>query len=158
MQNLDPHWNHVETENCLFFTPCKLLPIACKVHSGSIKNEVNLHHFFGSKLRNTGTVRSKYKRKKTRHLRLLPWRPAAGQLSSPASPGSLPSPTMGLIIVIWFKTLTTGQQGCGSGPGSQLDPDSIGSVDPDPYSESGSGSSREKMAHKSRKNLRNSMF
>ncbi len=38
-------------------------------------------------------------------------------------------------------------QGCGSG----LDPDPIGSVDPD--SESGSGSRRAKMAHKSRKNL-----
>jgi hypothetical protein len=31
------------------------------------------------------------------------------------------------------------------------DPDSIGSVDPDPYSESGSGSKRAKMTHKSRK-------
>jgi hypothetical protein len=41
------------------------------------------------------------------------------------------------------------KQGCGSG--SQLDPDSIGSVDPDPYSESGSGSRRAKMTHKSRK-------
>jgi hypothetical protein len=47
-------------------------------------------------------------------------------------------------------------QGCGSG--SQLDPDSIGSVDPDPYSESGSGSRRAKATHKSRKNLRNFMF
>jgi hypothetical protein len=36
-------------------------------------------------------------------------------------------------------------QGCGSG----LDPDSIGSVDPDPEAESG----RAKMTHKSRKNL-----
>jgi len=38
-------------------------------------------------------------------------------------------------------------QGCGSG--SQLDPDSISSVDPDPYLESGSGSRRVKMTHKS---------
>jgi hypothetical protein len=37
-------------------------------------------------------------------------------------------------------------QGCGSG----LDPDSIGSVDPDPDSETGSGSRRAKMTHKSR--------
>jgi len=36
--------------------------------------------------------------------------------------------------------------------GSGLDPDSIGSLDPDPYSESGSGSRRAKMTHKSRKN------
>jgi hypothetical protein len=36
---------------------------------------------------------------------------------------------------------------------SVSDPDSIRSVDPDPYSESGSGSSRAKMTHKSRKNL-----
>ena len=45
-------------------------------------------------------------------------------------------------------------QGCGSGYGSVLDPYSIGSVDPDPYSESGSGSGsrRAKMTHKSRKN------
>ena len=42
-------------------------------------------------------------------------------------------------------------QGCGSGSG--LDPYSIGSVDPDPYSESGSGSRRAKMTHKSRKKL-----
>ena len=41
-------------------------------------------------------------------------------------------------------------QGCGSG--SVLDPYSIGSVDPDPYSEygSGSGSRRAKMTPKSR--------
>ena len=38
------------------------------------------------------------------------------------------------------------RQGCGSG--SQLDPDSIGPVDPDPYSES--GSRRAKITHKSR--------
>jgi hypothetical protein len=36
------------------------------------------------------------------------------------------------------------------GSGSVLDPYSIGSVDPDPYSESGSGSRRAKMTHKSR--------
>jgi len=36
------------------------------------------------------------------------------------------------------------EQGCGSG----LDPDSIGSVDPDPDSVSGSGSRRAKMTHK----------
>jgi hypothetical protein len=33
-----------------------------------------------------------------------------------------------------------------------LDPYSIGPVDPDPYSESGSGSRRAKMTHKRRKN------
>jgi hypothetical protein len=49
-----------------------------------------------------------------------------------------------------------GNQGCGSG--SQLDPDSIGSVDSDPYTESGSGSRRAKITHKSRKYLRNFMF
>ncbi len=50
------------------------------------------------------------------------------------------------------------RQGCGFGSGSQLNPDSIGSVDPDPYSESGSGSRRAKMTHKSRNNLRNFKF
>jgi hypothetical protein len=39
------------------------------------------------------------------------------------------------------------------GSGSVLDPYSIGSVDPDPYSESGSGSRRAKMTHKSRKKM-----
>jgi hypothetical protein len=38
------------------------------------------------------------------------------------------------------------------------DPDSIGSVDPDPYTESGSGSSRAKITHKSRKKVKNFMF
>jgi hypothetical protein len=33
-------------------------------------------------------------------------------------------------------------------------PDSIGPVDPDPYSESGSGSRRAKMTHKSRKKVK----
>ncbi len=42
--------------------------------------------------------------------------------------------------------------GSGSGSGSGLDPYSIGPVDPDPYSESGSGSRRAKMTHKRRKN------
>ncbi len=46
----------------------------------------------------------------------------------------------------------------GFGSGSVLDPDSIRSVDPDPYSESGSGSRRAKMTHKSRKKLRNFMI
>jgi len=45
------------------------------------------------------------------------------------------------------------RQGFGSGSGFVLDPYSIGPVDPDPYSESGSGSRRAKMTHKSRKNL-----
>jgi hypothetical protein len=36
------------------------------------------------------------------------------------------------------------------GSGSVLDPYSVGSVDPDPFSESGSGSRRAKMTHKSR--------
>ncbi len=40
----------------------------------------------------------------------------------------------------------------GFGSGSGLDPYSIGPVDPDPYSESGSGSRRAKITHKSRKN------
>ncbi len=50
----------------------------------------------------------------------------------------------------------TSKQGFGSGSG--LDPDSIRPMDPDPYSESGSGSRRAKMTHKSRKKLRNFMF
>ncbi len=37
-------------------------------------------------------------------------------------------------------------------------PDSIGSVDPDPYSESGSGSRRAKMTNKSRKKFKKFMF
>ncbi len=47
-------------------------------------------------------------------------------------------------------------QGCGSGSESVsgLNPDSIGSVDPDPDSES----RRAKMTHKSRKKLNNFMF
>jgi hypothetical protein len=43
-------------------------------------------------------------------------------------------------------------QGCGSGSVSGLDPDSIGSVDPDP--ESGSGFRRAKMTTKVEKNLK----
>ncbi len=45
-------------------------------------------------------------------------------------------------------------QGCGSvsGSGSELNPDSIGSVDPDPYS--GSGSRMAKITHKSRKKIK----
>jgi hypothetical protein len=46
---------------------------------------------------------------------------------------------------VFSKLLPCFFQGCGSG----LDPDSIGSVDPD--SESGSGSRRAKMTHKRRK-------
>jgi hypothetical protein len=46
-------------------------------------------------------------------------------------------------------------QGCGSG--YELDPDLIGSVNPDPESGSGSGSRREKITHK-RKKLKNFMF
>jgi hypothetical protein len=46
----------------------------------------------------------------------------------------------------------------GSGSGSQLNPDSIGPVYPDSYSEYGSGSRRAKMTHKRRKNFRNFMF
>ncbi len=48
------------------------------------------------------------------------------------------------------KNLSIFNQGFGSGSG--LDPYSIGPVDPDPYSESGSGSRRAKMTHNSRKN------
>ncbi len=58
--------------------------------------------------------------------------------------------------------LLTKRAGNGAGSVSQIssvsDPDSIRSVDPDPYSESGSGSTRAKMTHKSRKKLRNLMF
>jgi hypothetical protein len=39
-----------------------------------------------------------------------------------------------------------------------VDPNSIGSVDPDPDSESGSGYKRAKMTHKSRKNQNISCF
>ncbi len=49
-----------------------------------------------------------------------------------------------------LSTLVRLNQGFGSG--SVLDPSSIGPVDPDPYSESGSGSRRAKMTHKGRKN------
>ncbi len=56
-------------------------------------------------------------------------------------------------ICSWFKItdpqISIRNQGFGSG----LDPYSIGPVDPDPYSESGSGSRRAKMTHKSRKKL-----
>ena len=54
--------------------------------------------------------------------------------------------------MVKFKVL--GRQGFGSGSvsGSDLDPDSIRSVDPDPYSES--GSKRAKITHKSRKNIK----
>ncbi len=37
------------------------------------------------------------------------------------------------------------------GSGSELDPESIESLDPDPYSESESGSKRAKMTHRSRR-------
>ncbi len=40
----------------------------------------------------------------------------------------------------------------------QPDPDSIGSVDPDPYSESGSGSRRAKMTRKGRSLFEKFMF
>jgi hypothetical protein len=53
-------------------------------------------------------------------------------------------------------TCFTWDQGFGSGSG--LDPDSIRSVDPDPYSESGSGSRRAKMTQKVEKNLEISCF
>ncbi len=51
-------------------------------------------------------------------------------------------------------------QGFGSRSGSVLDPDSIRSVEPDPYPESrsGSGSRRAKMTHKSRKKFGNFIF
>jgi hypothetical protein len=51
-------------------------------------------------------------------------------------------------------------QGCGSGFGSEFDPDSIGSVDPDPdpYSESGSGSKRAKITQKIEKIKKISCF
>jgi hypothetical protein len=39
-----------------------------------------------------------------------------------------------------------------------LDPDSIRSVDPDPYSESGSGSRRAKIINKSRKKFEKFLF
>jgi hypothetical protein len=71
---------------------------------------------------------------------------------------SLPTLSTSLRIVTVLKKIYDGEpnltffsnntipQGCGSG----LDPDSIRSVDPDPNSESGSGSRRAKMTHKSR--------
>jgi hypothetical protein len=56
--------------------------------------------------------------------------------------------------------LTFQYQGCESGTvsGSGLDPDSIGSVDPNPDSESGSRTMRAKMSHKSRFFYINSYF
>jgi hypothetical protein len=57
-----------------------------------------------------------------------------------------------------FPDKITYKQVCGSGSGFLLDPDSIRSVDPDPYSESGSGYRRAKMTYKSRKKLRNFML
>jgi hypothetical protein len=57
--------------------------------------------------------------------------------------------------LLWLnkrKKIREKYQDCGSG--SQLDLDAIGSVDPDPASESGSGSRRAKMTHKSRENLK----
>ena len=54
------------------------------------------------------------------------------------------------------KKVASKMQGCVSG--SELDPDSIGSVDPDPAPDSESGSRRPKMTHKSRKNIRISCF
>jgi hypothetical protein len=60
------------------------------------------------------------------------------------------------VSIAWETIHACAKQGFGSGFGSRsgsgLDPYSIGPVDPDPYSESGSGSRREKMTHKSRKN------
>jgi hypothetical protein len=47
---------------------------------------------------------------------------------------------------------TRGSKNQGFGSGSVLDPYSIGPVDQDPYSGSGSGSRRAKITHKSRKN------
>jgi hypothetical protein len=52
-------------------------------------------------------------------------------------------------IVFYMSEAPYYDQGFGSGSGS--DPDSIRSMDSDPYSESGSGSRRAKMTHKSRK-------
>ncbi len=56
----------------------------------------------------------------------------------------------------WMARGARGQEQC-FGTESVLDPYLIRSVDPDSYSESGSGSRREKMAHKSRKKLKNFM-
>jgi hypothetical protein len=53
-----------------------------------------------------------------------------------------------------YHAYTSLDQGFGSGSGSVLDPDSIRSVDPDPYLEFGSGSRKAKMEHKSRKKLK----
>ncbi len=52
-----------------------------------------------------------------------------------------------------WPTIIEKKQGFGSGSG--FDPDSIRLVDPDPYLESGSGSRRAKMTHKSRQKFRN---
>ncbi len=59
---------------------------------------------------------------------------------------------------LMFCTQNITQLYGGFGSGSGLDSDSIRSVDPDPYSESGSGSRRAKITHKSRKKSRNFMF
>ncbi len=85
-----------------------------------------------------------------------------GRAATPGG-GAVPPPTASTSASIgaWNRSCT--QQGSVSastwqGFGSGLDPDSIRSVDSDPYSESGSGSRREKMTHKSRKKFRNLMF
>jgi hypothetical protein len=66
-------------------------------------------------------------------------KPATLQYSSSGSPS-----LCGSFLLRYNETLHL-KQGCESG----LDPDSLGSVDPDP--DSGSGSRRAKMTHKSRK-------
>jgi hypothetical protein len=45
----------------------------------------------------------------------------------------------------WELFMHSLKQGCGSGSGSELDPDSEDFVDPDPYWESGSGSRGKKI-------------
>jgi hypothetical protein len=78
---------------------------------------------------------------------------AAVEVVAPVSSDGVPAYPTGLLSSI---------QGCGSGSVSRsgLDPDSIGSVDPDlePNSESGSRSRRAKMTHKSRKIFKSSCF
>jgi hypothetical protein len=62
-----------------------------------------------------------------------------------------------ILQLSWIQVslnIRCSEQCCGSGSG--LDPDLMGSPDPD--CESGSGSLREKMTHKNRKKLINFMF
>ncbi len=75
--------------------------------------------------------------------------PPSSWSASPSTTGKSPSSSSPSTLLPRSAFLCRFFQGCGSG--SVLDPYSIGSVDPDPYSES--GSRRAKMTQKSRKKL-----